>query len=159
MKSKKPTAKDRMKAQGFQEASQSDMIRAKNNATRGQRRKVDFEYVAYSGDGVMRKVDAPPKDGFFREAKLRHKHMTPKRKKLKMKTEIWNQAMLANLFRTEEIHADEPKGWTIYLNNPARKMTAADQLHIMLKDSDLDYEVQVNHNEKHMVIEDLHPTN
>lgn len=147
----KPGAKERMMAQGFQEARPSDFIRVKRQATKYQHTRID-------GNGKVTKIDAPPKDQFFRtRSEGRPKSVTPAKKDVKTKRELWNGHTMNNFFRDENIIA-ERTDWHVFINDPARKMTNDDQLVIMMKHSDTEWEVAISRRHKYLCIDELHGT-
>lgn len=103
-----------------------------------------------------KRVDAPPKDGFYRNySEGRITGVMPKKKIPKLKLEVWDQQSLSNFFRNNQIHADHTDGWFVTFNIPARKMTVEDQLELMLALSDTEYEIQINRQHKHLIIDTL----
>ncbi len=143
------TAKQRMLAKGFQEASVSDLIRVKREAKKYQHSKID-------GAGNVTKIDAPPKDQFFRtRSEGRPKNVTPKKTEVKTKKELWNGNTMHNFFREENIIA-ERTDWHVFFNEPARKMTNDDQLVILMKHTDTEWEVAISRRHKYLCIEELH---
>lgn len=145
-------AKRRMMAQGFQEAQPSDMIRAKREAM-GPRPVVIHQ--RYDGTGKLQVIDAPPKDQFFRtRSEGRPQNVTPKRKKIKTKRQLWNGHTMSNFFRENRILADETT-WHIFFNNPARKMTIKDQLLLMMHHSDTEFVVDYSYNDQYLCIDNL----
>jgi hypothetical protein len=94
-------------------------------------------------------------DGFFRGRGARSQAPTKaKSKELKLKDECWSVLSIRNWFLKNEIHADKTD-WFITFNKPNRKMTAADQLELMLQPDNVDHLVTVNYRRKHLIINTL----
>ena len=138
----------------FPEATALDIHHA-NHPPRKKPMRHEYENYSYAGDGIVRKVDAKPTDGFFKQAKLRHKHMTPRLKKVAYKTKIFPQSVLVNLFRAENISAKDLNGWHVYINEDNRKMTADDQVTIFLAHTSTEYTVHINNVLKYLIIDEV----
>jgi hypothetical protein len=100
---------------------------------------------------------ARPKDQFFRQkSEDRIVGIMPKMKKVKLKGEWWTQKALRAFFLNSKIICQsENRGWFITSDKPARVLTAADQLKLLMQDSDTEYHVNVNYKELHLVIDGL----
>lgn len=77
-----------------------------------------------------------------------------KSKDIKLKDECWTALGLRNFFLNDAIHADKTL-WIIHFDKPNRKMTAADQLTLMLQPDELEHLVRVSYHRKHLIIADL----
>lgn len=97
---------------------------------------------------------AKPKDWAFRkQTESRAKLVMPHRAKaLKFKRELWNQTQLSNFFRVNAIYASHTD-WHVSFNEPARKMTASDQVELLLAPSSTEYEIEINENRMHLIID------
>lgn len=115
-----------------------------------------FQHYTGNGNGDLKKIDAPAKDGMFRTvAEGRAKNVMPKLVKIKTKPEVWTaKAMLGFLLGNHINMGGEGNRWFIAFDEPARKMTAQDQLDLMseLHDSEKTYFVQHNLAKKHVII-------
>lgn len=141
------TARFRMIAH-FKEANPYEIARAS---------RPEVQHFTSDGRGNIRKVDAPPKDGFFKQPREgRVKPITERKKSIKLKPEIWNGNYVTNFFRTHLIAAPSMmQKWSIDVvdaEGKRRKLTAEDQCIIMLAHSDKEIEVMVNHTYKYLDI-------
>lgn len=97
-----------------------------------------------------------PKDQYFRARSegrsdtQRSRHARP----VKFREAIYSQKQLVLLFRAQIRHADHTK-WICNLGNPKRKMTASDQLEIMLAPELTRYRVEIEPVKKYLIIHNL----
>lgn len=115
------------------------------------------ESLTRTSKGLM-KVLPHVKESMWRtQAEGREKQIMPHRAKtIKLKQEWWDSKTLSDFFRANSIHAEkDTAGWFITMNNPSRKLTAKDQLEIMLQEFETEHLVHINPTHQHLVIESL----
>lgn len=136
----------------FPEASSEDLKKANKPPVTIEHLSIDHK------TGKATRIDRP-KDQFFRtKSEGRIVGVMPKMKKVKLKQEIWTQKQMECFFKNEQIiMGKEQHGWFIASTKPGRILTAQDQLELLMRESsdEIEYWVNVNHKEKHLVIEKL----
>lgn len=145
MKKTKEAARDRMIAQ-FPEASKEEIAIASRKTVR---------CFSTDGKGTTKEMPIKPKDGYFRTRSEGGIATFAKRRNIKLKSEVWTGQTLLNFFRQELITANTTTRWFIMLNDPARKLTNDDQICLMLAHSETEFMVQINLQDRHLVIENL----
>lgn len=117
------------------------------------------QFEHYTGDGgrdlVKAKV-APSKDWAFRtKAEGRPSLVMPKKVNVKLTKQIWPHSKLIAVFRQNGINMGEGScNWFCLFDTPSRKMTAQDQLDIMLMPHDAYFTVRHNLPKHWLIIED-----
>lgn len=113
-----------------------------------------YKYITTDSKGEHEITGGRPKNGYHRRPSERAKAPTKaKAKDIKLSGERWDAATMHHFFFSDIIHADTTD-WFITFESPNRKMTAADQLILMLVPHEM-YEVQVNYQRKHLIIDHL----
>lgn len=116
--------------------------------------KAHTEYGA-AGPESAKEVHKP-KDQYFRtRSEGRSDNQRAKRARpVKFHESIWGQKHFAQFMRVQIGHADHTR-WICNLSNPKRKMTASDQLTIMLAPELTRYRVEIESVKKYLVIHNL----
>lgn len=125
-----------------------------------QKRNLRKSVVHYSkdGNGNIKEVVPTPKDPLFRTPSEGRVSPVVKVRPVPkaMKHELWNGTAMQNFLRIHEIYADKTD-WFITFNTPSRKMTAADQVILLMANTETEYEVRINRDKKYLIIEELEP--
>jgi hypothetical protein len=116
--------------------------------------KAHTEYGAAGPEST--KIVHKPKDQYFRtRSEGRADTQRAKRARpVKFREVIYSQRDLVFLFRSHVRHADHTR-WICNLSNPKRKMTASDQLEIMLAPELTRYRVEIETVKKYLIIHNL----
>lgn len=116
-----------------------------------------FEHYTGNGSGDLVKTKvAPSKDWAFRtKAEGRPSLVMPRKVSIKLRKEVWTFAHLIRILRDNEINMGAPGcNWFCHFNTPCRKMTAQDQLDLMMMPYTFFFTVSHNLPKKWIVIED-----
>lgn len=113
-----------------------------------------YEFITRDSKGEHNPV-SHPSNQFHHSRTVRAKAPTKsKKREVKLSMEIWSALSMRNWFLNNVIHADHTD-WIIHFDTPNRKMTAADQLYLMLQPDRLKHTVRINYNRKHMIIQNI----